>query len=320
MKIVILDGYSVNPGDLSWDALKETGEVIVYDRTAPAEVVERAAGADVILTNKVVITDEVMSALPELRYIGVLATGYNVVDVPAAVSHGITVTNVPAYSTDSVVQLTFAHIFNLTNRVAYYAGQNRNGRWSNASDFCYWDAPIEELAGRTLGVVGLGYIGSKVAKVAATLGMDVFAYTSRNSASLPPGIQKTTFKGLLGISDIITLHCPLTEKTHALINSESISYMKKGALLINTGRGALVDETAVAEALGSGQLGGYGADVMVQEPPRADNPLFTAPNAYITPHIAWATTAARKRLISVAVDNVKAFAEGNPKNVITPVK
>lgn len=320
MKIVILDGYSVNPGDLSWNALKEIGEVTVYDRTAPADVVCRAAGAEVILTNKVVITAEVMSALPELRYIGVLATGYNVVDVEAAACRGIVVTNVPAYSTDSVVQLTFAHIFNLTNRVAYYAGQNRDGRWSNTSDFCYWDAPIEELAGRTLGIVGLGNIGSKVAKVAAALGMDVFACTSRNSAGLPQGIRKTTLKGLLGISDIITLHCPLTDTTHEIINSETISYMKKGAFLINTGRGALVNEAAVAEALCSGQLGGYGADVMVQEPPRADNPLFSAPNAYLTPHIAWATTAARKRLISVAVANVKAFAEGNPKNVITPAQ
>lgn len=320
MKIVILDGYSVNPGDLSWDALKDLGELKVYDRTAADEVTERAADADALFTNKVVIDERVMASLPKLKYIGVLATGYNVVDVKAASNRGITVTNVPAYSTDSVVQMTLAHILNLTNQVAYYAEQNRNGRWSRAEDFCYWDEPVNELAGRTLGVVGLGNIGSKVAKVAAALGMDVFAYTSRNSASLPPGIQKATFTGLLGISDILTLHCPLTDKTYNMINRETISYMKRGALLINTGRGPLVDENAVAEALESGQLGGYGADVMVEEPPRADNPLFTAPNAYITPHIAWASISARKRLVSIAVANLKAFADGSPVNVINPMQ
>lgn len=320
MKIVILDGYSVNPGDLSWDALKDLGELKVYDRTAADEVTERAADADALFTNKVVIDERVMASLPKLKYIGVLATGYNVVDVKAASNRGITVTNVPAYSTDSVVQMTLAHILNLTNQVAYYAEQNRNGRWSRAEDFCYWDEPVNELAGRTLGVVGLGNIGSKVAKVAAALGMDVFAYTSRNSASLPPGIQKATFTGLLGISDILTLHCPLTDKTYNMINRETISYMKRGALLINTGRGPLVDENAVAEALESGQLGGYGADVMVEEPPRADNPLFTAPNAYITPHIAWSSTSARKRLVSIAVANLKAFADGSPVNVINPMQ
>ena len=320
MKIVILDGYSVNPGDLSWDTLKDLGELKVYDRTAADEVTERAADADTLFTNKVVIDERVMASLPKLKYIGVLATGYNVVDVKAASNRGITVTNVPAYSTDSVVQMTLAHVLNLTNLVAYYAEQNRNGRWSRAEDFCYWNEPVNELAGRTLGVVGLGNIGSKVAKVAAALGMDVFAYTSRNSASLPPGIQKATFTGLLGISDILTLHCPLTEKTYNMINRETISYMKRGALLINTGRGPLVDENAVAEALESGQLGGYGADVMVEEPPRADNPLFTAQNAYITPHIAWASTSARKRLVSIAVANLKAFADGSPVNVINPMQ
>ena len=320
MKIVILDGYSVNPGDLSWDALKDLGELKVYDRTAADEVAERAADADALFTNKVVIDERVMARLPKLKYIGVLATGYNVVDVKAASNRGITVTNVPAYSTDSVVQMTIAHILNLTNQVAYYAEQNRNGRWSRAEDFCYWDEPVNELAGRTLGVVGLGNIGSKVAKVAAAFGMGVFAYTSRKSSRLPPGIQKATFMGLLGISDILTLHCPLTEKTYNMINRETISYMKRGALLINTGRGPLVDENAVAEALENGQLGGYGADVMVEEPPRADNPLFTAPNAYITPHIAWASTSARKRLVSIAVANLKAFADGSPVNVINPMQ
>ena len=317
MKIVVLDGYSVNPGDLSWNALGELGELTVYDRTDAMDVVSRAQSADVVLTNKVVISKDIMERLAGLRYIGVLATGYNVVDVEAAAHFGVVVTNVPAYSTDSVVQMTFAHILNMTNRVSHYARENKSGKWSSSEDFCYWDTPLDEIAGMSLGIVGLGHIGYKVARVAQCLGMDVFACTSKNSADLPVGIQKTTFKGLLGISDILTLHCPLTADTYKMMNKETIGMMKRGALLVNTGRGALVDEDDVAEALVSGQLGGYGADVMQQEPPAEDNPLFKAPNAYITPHIAWATTAARKRLMAVAVANVKAFAEGNPVNVVS---
>ena len=267
MKIVVLDGYSVNPGDLSWNALEECGEVTVYDRTSPCDVVERAGTADAVLTNKVVISEEVMSKLPNLKYIGVLATGYNVVDVDAAARRGVVVTNVPAYSTNSVVQMTFAHILNMTNRVAHYARENREGKWSASPDFCYWDTCLDELAGRTLGVVGLGNIGYKVACLARDFGMDVFACTSKNSASLPTGIQKTTFEGLLGISDILTLHCPLTKETKEMINKATLDRMKHGALLINTGRGALVNEADVADALVSGQLGGYGADVMQEEPP-----------------------------------------------------
>lgn len=316
MKIVILDGYSVNPGDLSWKALEETGELAVYDRTSAEDVINRAQGAEIILTNKVEISDDIMAELGSLKYIGVLATGYNIVDVKSAMNRGIIVTNVPAYSTDSVVQMTFAHIFNMTNRVAHYASENRSGRWSASKDFCYWDTPLAEIAGMALGIVGLGHIGYKVACVARSFGLDVFACTSKNSADLPVGIQKTTFEGLLGISDILTLHCPLTSDTYKIINKDTLNMMKRGALLVNTGRGALVDEDAVADALVSGQLGGYGADVMMQEPPAADNPLFKAPNAYITPHIAWATVSARKRLIDVATDNVKAFVSGNPVNVV----
>ena len=316
MKIVVLDGYSVNPGDLSWGALEECGEVTVYDRTSAGDVLARVNDADAVLTNKVVITEEVMAGLAKLKYIGVLATGYNVVDIDAAKKHGIVVTNVPAYSTNSVVQMTFAHILNMTNRVAHYARENREGKWSASADFCYWDTPLDELAGRTLGVVGLGNIGYKVACIARDFGMDVFACTSKNSADLPAGIQKTTFNGLLGISDILTLHCPLTAKTKEMMNKLTIGRMKPGALLVNTGRGGLVNEDDVAAALASGQLGGYGADVMQDEPPRADNPLLAAKNAYITPHIAWATAAARKRLIAVAAANVKAFASGSPVNVV----
>ncbi len=317
MKIVILDGYSVNPGDLSWSEIENLGELTVYDRTSPDDVVARTVDADIVLTNKVVLSASVIEQLPKLKYIGVLATGFNVVDIEAARKRGIIVTNVPAYSTDSVVQMTFAHILNFTNRVAHYAQQNRDGKWSRNKDFCYWDTPLNELAGKTLGVVGLGHIGSKVACVAAGFGMDVFAYTSKNSADLPDGIQKTTFEGLLGISDIITLHCPLSESTKEMINKDTIKKMKNGAILINTGRGQLVNEHDVAEALHGGTLGGYGADVMCQEPPCEDNPLFKAPNAYITPHIAWATYEARVRLMNIVTSNIKAFIDNEPINVVS---
>lgn len=316
MKTVVLDGYTVNPGDLSWDGLKEFGDLAVYDYTKADEIIERTVDADVVLTNKTLITAEIISQLPRLKYIGVLATGYNVVDIKAATDRGIIVTNIPNYSTESVVQMTFALILAITNRVEHYADANRGGKWSACRDFCYWDTPLRELAGKTIGIVGLGHIGYKVACVAQCLGMDVFAYTSKNSADLPAGIQKTTLDGLFGISDILTLHCPLTDRTREMINEQTIAKMKKGAILINTGRGPLVNEDDVAEALNNGQLGGYGADVMCQEPPRKDNPLFKAPNAFITPHIAWATDEARSRLLNIAVANVKAFAEGNPVNVV----
>ncbi len=317
MKIVILDGYSVNPGDLSWEELEECGDLTVYDRTNTEDILKRTKNADAILTNKVVISSEIIDKLPNLKYIGVLATGYNVVDIEAAKKRGITVTNVPAYSTNSVVQMTFAHILNLTNRVAHYAHENRKGKWSASPDFCYWDTNLGEIAGKTLGVVGLGNIGYKVACIARDFGMDVFACTSKNSADLPDGIQKVTFNGLLGISDILTLHCPLTPQTKEMINKDTLSQMKRGALLINTGRGALVNDKDVAQALCEGQLGGYGADVMTQEPPKPDNPLLSAPNAYLTPHIAWATLEARKRLVSIASANVAAFVQGSPKNVVS---
>ena len=316
MKIVVLDGYGMNPGDLSWDALKELGDLTVYDRTAPTDVVERAKQAEIVLTNKVVLSAETISELPNLKYIGVLATGFNVVDTEAARNNGVTVTNIPAYSTDSVVQMTFAHILNITNRIAHYARENREGKWSHNKDFCYWDTPLPELSGLTLGIVGLGNIGMKVARVARMFGMEVYAATSKSSASLPEGIQKTTFRGLLGVCDILSLHCPLTPDTKELVNKRTISMMKHGAVVINTGRGPLVSEADVAEALHSGQLSAYGADVMCQEPPLANNPLLAEPNAFITPHVAWATLDARKRLMKIAVENVKAFIEGNAVNVV----
>jgi len=316
MKIVELDAYAANPGDLSWEPLEELGELVIYERTPAELVVERAKDADAILINKVHITEEVLAQLPKLKYIGVLATGYNVVDTKAASRHGIVVTNIPAYSTDSVAQMTFALMLTMAFRPEHYAQENRKGRWSQNPDFCYWDTPLIELSGKTLGIVGLGNIGMKVANIARQFGMDVFALTSKNSADLPDGIQKTTLDGLLAVSDVITLHCPLTAQTHHLIDAQALEGMKPGSILINTGRGPLVDEYAVAEALASGHLAGYGADVMADEPPQADNPLFKQPNAYITPHIAWATREARQRLMDIAVANVKAFLEGCPQNVV----
>lgn len=318
MQIVLLDGYASNPGDLTWEPLKEMGEVTVYDRTQPSEVVERAHDAEIIVTNKVTLTRQTLEQLPNLRLICVLATGYNTIDTLAARDLGITVCNVPAYSTDSVAQMVFALILNMTNRVAHYARQTREGRWSAAPDFCYWDLPVSELAGKTLGIVGLGHIGAKVASIAREFGMDVFAFTSKNSTVLPDYIQKTTLEGLFGVSDILTLHCPLTPDTHELINARTLARMKRGALLVNTGRGPLVNEADVAEALASGQLGGYGADVMCSEPPAADNPLFAQPNAFITPHIAWASVEARQRLLNATFDNIRAFLDGHPQNVVNP--
>lgn len=318
MQIVLLDGYASNPGDLTWEPLKEMGEVTVYDRTQPSEVVERAHDAEIIVTNKVTLTRQTLEQLPNLRLICVLATGYNTIDILAARDLGITVCNVPAYSTDSVAQMVFAQILNMTNRVAHYARQTREGRWSAAPDFCYWDLPVSELAGKTLGIVGLGHIGAKVASIAREFGMDVFAFTSKNSIDLPDYIQKTTLEGLFGVSDILTLHCPLTPDTHELINARTLARMKRGALLVNTGRGPLVNEADVAEALASGQLGGYGADVMCSEPPAADNPLFAQPNAFITPHIAWASVEARQRLLNATFDNIRAFQDGHPRNVVNP--
>ena len=314
--ITILDGYTVNPGDLSWHALEQLGHLKVYDRTTPEQVAWHAADTDILLTNKVVLDRTVLQSLPRLKYVGVLATGYNVVDLEAAKERGVMVTNIPAYSSDSVAQMTFAHILNITNRVEHYARLNANGRWAENPDFCYWDTTLTELAGKVLGIVGLGHIGSKVARLALDFGMDVFALTSKESASLPVGIQKTTLDGLLAVSDILTLHCPLNDDTFQIIRAETINKMKRGAFIINTGRGPLVNENDVADALRSGQLGAYGADVLSCEPPTADNPLLHAPNAFITPHIAWATKEARIRLIDIAAKNIKAFLEGNPINVV----
>ena len=316
MKIVELDAHSVNPGDLSWDEIKALGNLDLYDRTAPEDVIKRAKDADAILINKINISEEVIAALPKLRYIGEMATGFNNIDINAAKRHGITVTNIPAYSTDSVAQLVFAHILNVANHVDHYAVETRRGTWSRNPDFCYWDTPLIELAGKSIGIVGLGHIGMRVAEIAHCFGMMVTALTSKESQSLPEWIRKATLDGLLSSSDIVTLHCPLTDKNKHMINADTLALMNSKSILVNTGRGALVDDAAVADALLSGKLAAYCADVMTDEPPKADNPLLSCDNAYITPHIAWATHEARQRLMGIAANNLRAFINGEPINTV----
>ena len=318
MKIVILDGYtSTGQSRESWEPLMSMGEVTVYDRTAPEDTVARVGDAEVVLTNKVCLKRAEIEQLPKLKYIGVLATGYNVVDVEACSSRGIIVTNVPAYSTESVAQMVFAHLLAITNHTEHYAKQNREGRWSANQDFCYWDTTLTELCGKTFGIVGLGNIGSRVASIAQAFGMRVLAFTSKDAASLPQGVEKRGMDSLLAQSDVVSLHCPLTPDTQHLMNRQTLSMMKSSSILINTGRGPLVCEQDVADALNEGRLRAYCADVMDAEPPQADNPLLKCDNAYITPHIAWATIEARARLVDVAIGNVRAFIEGNPRNVVS---
>lgn len=317
MKIVDLDGYAANPGDLSWDEIEALGELSVYDRTAPEEVIRRAEGAEILLTNKVVLGESEMSQLPSLKYIGVLATGYNVVDVEAAHRRGIVVTNIPAYSTMSVAQLVFAHLLNITHHVSLHAQSVSDGQWERAQDFCYWLTPLTELDGLVMGIVGLGNTGMAVARIAQSFGMQVLAYTSKDQSVLPAGIRKAnSLEELFRTSDVISLHCPLTPQTQHIINSESLSLMKSSAIVINTGRGPLVDDQALADALRNQQITAAGIDVLTQEPPRNGNPLIGVPNCYITPHIAWASQAARRRLLHIAAQNIKAFLEGNPINCV----
>lgn len=316
MKIVILDGYAANPGDLSWEEIKSLGECTVYDRTSPEQVVERAHSAEIILTNKTVIDKETMVALPDLKYIGVLATGYNVIDIDSAHERGITVTNIPAYSTDSVAQMVFAHILNIATQVQHHTEEVRKGRWSNNKDFCFWDTPLIELRDKKIGIIGLGHTGFTTARIAIGFGMQVYAYTSKSHFQLPPEIKKKELDELFRECDIVSLHCPLTDKTHHIVNAQRLSLMKKEAILINTGRGPLIDEQALANALNTEQIYAAGLDVLSQEPPHADNPLLTARNCYITPHIAWASKEARTRLLQVAYENIKAYIESNCINVV----
>lgn len=314
MKIVVLDGYAANPGDLNWDGLKALGECTIYDRTAPEDVLERAKGAEAILTNKVAITADHMAALPDLKYIGVLATGYNIIDIAAAKERNIVVTNIPAYSTPSVAQMVFAHILNITNRVQHYTDEIREGKWTDSDDFCFWDTPLIELLGKKIGLIGLGQTGYNTARLAIGFGMKVWAYTSKSRLQLPPEIRKAELNQLFRECDIVSLHCPLTEATRNLVNAERLAMMKPTAIVINTARGPLVNEQDLAEALNSGKIYAAGVDVLSTEPPRADNPLLTARNCFITPHIAWATSAARERLQTIMLENIKVYLDGKPIN------
>ena len=311
MKIVVLDGYGLNPGDLSWNGMNALGELTVYDRTSPSEMLERSQGAEVLITNKTLITAENMAELPELKYIGVLATGYNVVDIDAAKARGIVVTNIPAYSTASVAQMVFAHVLNITQRVGYYADENVKDRWTDSVDFCYWDTNLVELDGKKMGIVGYGNIGKATARIALAFGMEVLAYTSKEQKDLPQGVKKVTLDELFVESDVISLHCPLTSDTKELVNAKRLSMMKSSAILINTGRGPLVNEQDLANALNEGRIAGAGLDVLSVEPSVAGNPLLSAKNCFITPHIAWATKEARTRLMDIAVNNLKSYQEGN---------
>lgn len=329
MKIVVLDAYAANPGDISWEPWHGLGELVLFDRTSPAEVVDRCQGAEVVLTNKVILSAEVIDRLPALRYIGVLATGYNVVDLAAASRRGIVVTNIPAYSTASVAQMAMAHLLNITHHVADHAASVAAGDWQQARDFTYWLSPLIELSGLTLGVVGLGNTGLATARLAAAMGMEILAHTSKEQAQLDAIAEREGFRirraesldALFASADVVSLHCPLTEATRHLVCRERLALMKPSAILINTGRGPLVHEQDLADALNTGKIYAAGLDVLTEEPPRKGSPLIGARNCYITPHIAWATSAARRRLMQIALDNVIAYANGTPVNQVnTPAQ
>lgn len=319
MKIVVLDAYTLNPGERRWEELEELGEVVVHDRTAQLDVVRRAKDAEVVLTNKTILDGFILNLLPRLKYIGVLATGYNVVDLDAARQRGIVVTNIPAYSTQSVAQMAIAHLLNITQRVAHYAHEVHNGVWSAQPDFCYWNTPLIELAGKKIGIVGFGNTGQATAQIAEALGMEVWVYTSKPKRSLPKKYQKVTLNELFSACDVVSLHCPLTAENKEMVNSFRLSLMKQGAILINTSRGGLIDEKALEQALLSGKLLGAGLDVLSSEPVPNGNPLLKLKNCFITPHIAWATRESRMRLMNQAVENLKAWMEGRTINNVLEI-
>ena len=317
MKIVVLDGYTLNPGDLSWDELNALGEVVIYDRTPSEKIVERADGAEIVLTNKTPLGASEISQLSSLKYIGVLATGYNIVDIEAAKNQGVIVSNVPAYGTESVVQMTFSLLLELTLHVQKHSDAVREGKWANSKDFCFWDFPLIELAGKTIGVIGFGSIGQRVADVATAFGMNVIGYSrTQTDQSHRKNFKWASIPDLLVASDVVSIHCPLTAETKGLINLENLQKMKNAAFLINTSRGPIVVDEDLAEALNNGTIAGAGIDVLSVEPPQKDNPLFTAENCIITPHIAWATKEARTRLLSIALENILAYITGNPTNIV----
>jgi len=317
MKIVVVDGYTLNPGDLTWDELRALGECEIHARSTDDELLARSAAAEILLTNKMEIRGRHMERLPKLRYIGVTATGYNIVDVAAARERSIVVTNVPAYGTASVAQMTFALLLELCHRTGHHAQTVREGRWAKSPDFCYWDFPLVELDGLTMGIVGLGRIGHAVAGVEQAFATKVVATGRSKPKDLAAEIKWLDLEELLRISDVVSLHCPLTPETKHMINSDRLKLMKPTAFLLNTSRGPLIDEPALAAALHAGQIAGAGLDVLSVEPPPAGHALYTAPNCFITPHISWATRAARSRLMRVAIENVRAFIGGKPQNVVS---
>ena len=316
MKIVVLDGHAVNPGDLSWDIIRQFGELEIYDYTAPEDTVSRLQGAKIALTNKTVIDAAVMDACPELKLICVLATGYNVVDCADTKRRGIPVCNVPAYGTDAVAQFTFALLLELCHQVGHHSTAVHDGRWCSNRDFCFWDTPQMELAGKTMGIIGFGRIGRAVGKIAKAMGMQVIAY---NRSRCPEGEAIGTYvdlETLLKTADVISLHCPLTDENAGLINRDTLSMMKDGVILLNTARGPLLDEKAVSDALSSGKLRGAAVDVVSKEPMERRNPLLTAPNCIITPHMAWAPTESRQRILNITANSIAAFLEGKPINTV----
>lgn len=317
MKIVILDGYTLNPGDIAWDGLKKLGDVVIYDRTHEDQIIERAMGAEIIFTNKTPLAEDVIKQLTSLKFIGVLATGYNVVDTEAAKASGVVVTNIPGYGTASVVQMTFALLMELCLHVQRHSDSVLDGKWSRSADFCYWDYPLVELAGKTMGIIGFGNIGQQVGDVASAFGMKIIGNDRyRTDQSHRSNFRWAEVADLLQQSDVVSIHCPLFPDTKWLINKESISQMKNTAFLLNTSRGPLIVDEDLADALNQNIIAGAGIDVLSVEPPRKDNPLFTAKNCIITPHIAWATKEARTRLMDIAVNNLSTFLEGNPVNVV----
>ncbi len=316
MKIVILDGYTLNPGDLSWEGIKNLGDCTFFDRTPPELTIERAADAEAVFTNKVLFPKEIIKQLPKLKYIGVLATGYNVVDIEAARAAGITVTNIPAYSTASVAQMVFSHVLNFAQNVSIHAQSVLDGEWANSIDFCYWETPQIELAGKTMGIIGFGQIGQAVAKIALAFGMKII-FSNRSKKEVDFEAQQVELDTLLSTSDFISLNCPLTNDNKGFINKSTIEKMKPEVFLINTGRGPLINEQDLADALNKGRIAGAGLDVLSVEPATEDNPLLKAKNCHITPHIAWATFEARTRLMNIATENLKAFLDGNAQNVVS---
>ena len=318
MKIVILDAYVTNPGDLEWGNLDELGQCVMYDRTSRDQILERCKDADVVLTNKVPFKRETLEALPNLKYIGVMATGYNIIDTVAAKETEVVVTNIPAYSTNSVAQMVFAHILNITLHVQKHSDEVHSGKWSRNTDFCFWSTPLIELHGQTIGIIGLGSIGMALARIALGFGMKVIAYTSKAQMQLPKEIKKVELNELFEQSDILSLHAPLTDDTRNIVNAKTLALMKPTSIIINTSRGPLINEDDLAEALKNKTIYAAGIDVMSQEPPKADNPLLGVENCFITPHIAWASLAARKRLMEILIDNLKAFINGKPINQVNP--